>query len=95
VQSHKLENKLTKPFLLATTPDTPRQVLQSAMEQLDQTKTEGMKYAEKRCHCMCVGEVQFSTQSNIWRQCHDLWLLVLKCKQGRQIKATTIRKLAH
>jgi len=95
VQSHKLENKLTKPFLLATTPDTPHQVLQSAMEQLDQTKTEGMKYAEKRCHCMCVGEVQFSPQLNIWRQCHNLWLLVLKCKQGRQIKATTIRKLTH
>jgi len=90
-----LHFKLTWLFHLALVLATSRDVLQTAMEKFNYLEAEGMHYVEKRCQHLCVGEVQFSPELNMWWQCQDLWLFALKRKQGWKIKATTIKKLAQ
>jgi len=77
-QSHWLEEKLTQLFQFSTQPEISRPALQDLLEKFDQLKAEGMRYAEKRCRRLHVGEVQFSPELNIWRQRRDLWLMVIK-----------------
>jgi len=89
-----LNAKLKSLFQKASTPNMPCPQLQTTAKQFDQLKTEGMWFAEKQCHRLHMGKGQFSLELNCWCQFHDLWRMVLKCKQGCCIKATTIWKLA-
>jgi len=84
--SHCLEDKLCQIFHLASMEGTPRLLLKETMEHFDCIKAEGMRFAEKGCHWLHVGEVQFSPELNLWRQCRNLWFLVLKWKQGKKSK---------
>jgi len=91
---HKLEPKLTKLFSMAQNPTTDKAQFLSAMENFDRVKAEGMRFAEKRCRRLRMGMIQFSPALNMWRQHIELWRLVIRRKQGHQVRAATIRRLA-
>jgi len=73
---------------------TTKADLQQALESFDQTKAEGMRYAENHCRKFHMGLVQYSPELNLWRRRKTLWHLVLLRKQGRPIKAKYINHLA-
>jgi len=47
-------------------PLTPEEAVE--LEHLDQVRTEGMKFAEKKCRKLAMGEVDFSPEVNRARQ---------------------------
>jgi len=91
---HKLDSKLNNLFRLAENPALDLSQFQNAMERFDLIKTEGMRFAEKRCRRLRMGMTQFSPALNMWRQHRELWRLVLRRKNGHRVKASTIRRLA-
>jgi len=92
---HKLLQKLEFLFQLASSPLTPKVLLQQALESFDCVKMEGMKHAEKHCCCFNMGTAQFSLELNLWHQWHLLWKLVIQCQAGFPIKVCYICCLAH
>jgi len=54
-----------------------------------------MWLAEKRCHHLWMGMVQFSPDLNYWHKQQVLYRLVLCCWQGHHVKSSTINKLAY
>jgi len=92
---HHLADQLDALFALATCPTTSQNLLQSKLEHFDQQKSDGMRYAEKKCCHFNAGLVQFSPELNFWHKQRELWKLVIQWKTGIPIKAKYIRRLAH
>jgi len=91
---HALSQKLESLFLLAHSPTTSKEDLQSALETFDHLKAKGMKFAEKHCRKLNMGLAQYSLELYLWRQRTSVWQLVVHRKQGHPIKAKYINWLA-
>jgi len=90
VQHHLVAN-LDDLFRLAQQPNLNHDQFQCALKKFDRIKSKGMRFAEKRCHHLRMGAIQFSLELNQWCQQQELWHLVIRWRKGSHIWATTIR----
>ena len=74
-------------------PLSPTQV--TMIQTLDKVRAEGMRFAEKRCRKLCMGEVDFSPAVIQAGRILDLWRLVWRRKRGYRVGSTRIRRLAR
>jgi len=56
---------------------------------------EGMRYAEKRCHCLRMGLLAYSPSLMLWRHKQSLWSPVCKKKLGGTVHSSHIQCLVH
>jgi hypothetical protein len=64
------------------------------MEQIDKTHFEGMMHAEKKCHRLAMGKVNFSPQINKAHQFKLLWSKIVWYKCDGKVNTAYIRQKA-
>ena len=68
--------------------------MKEKMEKIDRIKEETMKYAEKCCRKIHMGEVIFSPTLNNLGKIWGLWGLVRNVKEGNKINKARIKRKA-
>jgi hypothetical protein len=68
--------------------------LQQKLETLDKQCTEGMRYAERTCRKLRMGELDFSPALNIAKERVLLWRLIIKKKLGGRVSSMMLRRKA-
>ena len=66
---------------------------QSLLESIDKVKSKVMIYAEKYCHSLCMGKINFSPDVNIARGHRLVWQLVLKQQSGQNVRLDKIQHI--
>lgn len=86
---------LQKLYRLATTTWEHRwHEFASHVESLDRLRTEGMRFAEKRCRRFRSGGIFFSPEIDKWYKLRRLYSQTIQYHAGRRIRRATILKLA-
>ena len=67
---------------------------QRQAEALDKIRTEGMRYAEKRCRKLRMGNVAYNPETAISFKRKRLWRMVIRAKEGKGVVKQHIRRLA-
>ena len=68
---------------------------QQELETIDRLKSDGMRYAEKHCRTLAMGQVDFSPPLDEARDLKNLWLAVVRKRQGKTASTTYIRRVAR
>ena len=94
LKKHKVLSKLHALYTkTGSQPLTTSQ--QQEMIEIDKTKEELMRHAEKKCRRFCFGEIDFSPDVNKARGIRMVWDMVLKRRAGkRNIKTRKIKAIA-
>ena len=88
---HKVLEKLFS--LLPAMPLVP-DTLKEEMNKIDKVLGDGMKFAEKKCRKLKMGEVPYSPLVAASGHAHSVWSLVVRSHSGQNINSRLIRREA-
>jgi hypothetical protein len=89
---HKLLGKSHNLYWETQGPLTQDQ--QERFESIDRVKSEGMIHAEKKCHPLKMGEVDFSPDVNTAKGRHFVWQMIIRKRRGNHVSSRKIRRVA-
>ena len=92
-QRHKVLEKLHRVYGTSTSSLSAAQKVE--MEKIDKVRVEGMKYAEKKCRKLAMGEVDFSPELGKARQRKLLWKKIVRKKRGYKVSSSYIKRKAR
>ena len=90
--THKLADRIAELRMEPSTRLTKAQQIE--YEKIDQLRTEGEKFAERRCRKLRKGQIPFSPQLKLAAAKVDLYRLTIKWKKGGRVSSRKMERLS-